>query len=530
MAPNKSAKPRRSPGQPWYFHPILIGLYPVIALLAANIGEIRPEAVVRSFLVSLGLVIFVYMIALLGFRNRSLGAIFSSFFFLLFFSYGHVYALIEGKMIGGLEIGQHRFLGLLWILVFFTGLWLILKKAHRAVNFNRLLNIVSIILLIFPIFQIGEFEFRASRVAAGGGNAKATALTTESGKNPDPDTLPDVYYIILDGYSRDDILKKLYNFDNSSFLSQLRELGFVIPDCAQSNYARTALSISSALHMDYVQNFSPLIEQGDQSLDMPVYHDYIKHSPVRSHLAEFGYKMVAFETGYFWNEVTDADVYIVANDNPLEKVKQGKDVSEFEVMYLRTTALRAADELKSKLAQNIIKNIRTPEEKHHDRVIFALDQLGQVPNLPGKKFVYAHILAPHAPFVFNPDGRYNPNDAVNPGYLNAISFVNSRVIPIVKSIISNSKVPPIIILQGDHGWDEDNRIQIFNAYYLPNGGAADVYPTITPVNTFRIVFNRYFGDSLPLLKDTSYFSNGLAPYDFTVTPFTCSSGNPPPEK
>ncbi len=530
MTTQKSVKPRRNNGQPWYFHPILIGLYPILALLAANISQIRPEAAVRSFLVSLVFVMLVYLVSFLCFRNRNLAAVFSSFFFLMFFTYGHVYALIEGKVIGGLDVGRHRYLGVLWILLFLAGSWLIFKKARKAVNFNRLLNTVSIILLIFPMYQIGEFEFRAARVAAGGGSAKSAAITTGSGKSLDPDTLPDVYYIILDGYSRDDILKELYNYDNSVFLSELRDLGFVIPDCAQSNYARTALSISSALHMDYVQNFSPLIKQGDQSLDMPVYHDYIKHSPVRNYLAEFGYKMVAFETGYFWNEVTDADVYIVANDNPLEKVKQGRDVSEFEMMYLRTSVLRAADELKSKFTQKIVENIRTPEEKHHDQVIFALDQLEQVPNLPGKKFVYAHILAPHAPFVFSPDGRYISNGAVMPGYLDAISYVNSRVIPIVKSLIANSKVPPVIILQGDHGWDEEHRMQIFNAYYLPNGGGADVYPTITPVNTFRLVFNRYFGESYPLQDDISYFSHGLTPYEFKITPFTCSSGNPAPEK
>ena len=77
---------------------------------------------------------------------------------------------------------------------------------------------------------------------------------------------------------------------------------------------------------------------------------------------------------------------------------------------------------KSKFTQNIVKNIRTPEEKHHDQVIFALDQLEQVPNLPGKKFVYAHIVAPHAPFVFSPDGRYISNGAVMPGYLDATSL------------------------------------------------------------------------------------------------------------
>ncbi len=524
MTSLKRNGPRRSSDQPWYFHPIIFGVYPIVALLAANISQIRPEAAIRSFFISIAVAVIFYSLALLILRNRSLAAVFSSFVFLLFYSYGHIYQLIEGQLVAGLDVGRHRYLGILWLLVFISGSWLIFKKAANALTFNNLLNTVSVILLVLPLFQIAEFEYKASRVQSGGNTVKAAPITTSAGKNLDPDSLPDVYYIILDGYSRDDILKELYNYDNSSFYSELKQIGFVIPDCAQSNYARTALSISSALHMDYIQEFSTLYKQGDQSLDMPVYLDYIQNSPVRSHLAEFGYQMVAFETGYFWNEITNADVYIVANDNPLEKIKQGRDVSEFEVMYLRTTAFRTVDELKSKFTQNLVKNIRTPEEKHHDQVIFALDQLEQVPLLPGKKFVYAHIVAPHAPFVFSPDGRYISTGAVNPGYLDAISYVNSRVIPIVKSIIANSKVPPVIIVQADHGWDADHRMQILNAYYLPDGGSDKVYDTITPVNTFRTIFNQYFGDSFELLNDVSYFSDDDAPYAFVEIPHTCSSG------
>lgn len=517
---------RQAFSRPWYFHPILFGIYPIIALLAANISQIRPEAAVRPLLISLALAVVIYLLALLSFRNKSIAAISSTLLYLLFYSYGHVYQLIEGKQIAGLDIGRHRFLGVIWLGILAFGLWIVCKKAKKAPSFNQLLNFVSIVLIVLPLFQIGNFEINAANVAANANKLQPKSIITSSGAKLNTETLPDVYYIILDGYSRDDVLKQLYGYDNSQFLNDLRSLGFVIPDCTQSNYARTALSISSALHMDYVQNFSPLIKQGDQSLDMPVYHDYIKHSPVRSHLAEFGYKMVAFETGYFWNEVTDADVYIVANDNPLEKVKQGKDVSEFEVMFLRTTAFRTIMELESKFTRNIVSNIRTPEEKHHDQVIFAFDQLAEVPLIPGKKFVYAHIVAPHAPFVFSPDGRYISTGADNPGYLNAITYVNSRMISIVKSIIEKSPVPPVIIIQGDHGWDENHRMPILNAYYLPDGGTKNIYPTISPVNSFRTIFNLYFGDAFPILKDVSYFSDGIKPYDFQNTPFTCSSGKP----
>jgi hypothetical protein len=54
-----------------------------------------------------------------------------------------------------------------------------------------------------------------------------------------------------------------------------------------------------------------------------------------------------------------------------------------------------------------------------------------------------------------------------------------------------------------------------NAYHLPDSGASDLYKEITPVNTFRLIFNLYFEAALPLLDDQSYFSTGDSPYHFT---------------
>jgi hypothetical protein len=522
---SESESLRSKNSAPWYFHPIFFGIYPVIALLAANIDQIRPQAAIRSVLISLGLTAVVYFVMGKLLRNRLTAAIFSSFVLFMFFAYGHVYQLLEGWSIGGFEIGRHRYIGSIWVVILFSAGIVILKKSKTSRSINEILNIVSIALIIFPIIQIGVFETNAASVRTKPVIGKAESLIKDSNTDISPELLPDVYYIILDGYSREDVLKDLYGYDNSAFINELKSLGFVIPDCAQSNYSRTALSLSSTFYMDYVQNFSHLIKQGDQSLDMPVYHEYIQHNPVRSTLAQYGYQTVAFETGYFWNEITDADIYIVANDNPLEKLNQGKTVSAFEVLFLRTTALRMVDELGAKFTQNLTRNIRTPEEKHHDQVVFALEQLESVPLLPGKKFVYAHIIAPHAPFVFSPDGRYISNGSIDPGYLDATTFINSRVIAIVKSILEKSEIPPVIIIQSDHGWDEDHRMKILNAYYLPNGGVDQIYPTITPVNTFRLVFNKFFGGNYSLLEDTSFYSEENTPYLFNVVPHTCVSTN-----
>jgi hypothetical protein len=84
-------------------------------------------------------------------------------------------------------------------------------------------------------------------------------------------------------------------------------------------------------------------------------------------------------------------------------------------------------------------------------------------------------------------------------------------------------VPPIIIIQGDHGpWlqSKEKRMWILAAMYLP-GHEDKLYSTITPVNMFRLVFNSYFGGKYELLKDVSYFSPVPKLYDFSVIPNEC---------
>ncbi len=99
------------------------------------------------------------------------------------------------------------------------------------------------------------------------------------------------------------------------------------------------------------------------------------------------------------------------------------------------------------------------------------------------------------------------------------------MVDIIKKIIKESSVPPVIVIQGDHGYEyNQDRVKILNAYYLPNGGKARLYSTLTPVNTFRVIFDQYFGENYPLLPDISYYSPNTQPYTFDIVTNSCSSG------
>ena len=158
--------------------------------------------------------------------------------------------------------------------------------------------------------------------------------------------------------------------------------------------------------------------------------------------------------------------------------------------------------------------------------VYALSSLEKIPNIPEKKFVYAHLYITHQPFVFYSDGRFHPfliQD--NKAYRDQVIFLNQRLIGIIKTILAKSDPQPIVVIQSDHSYlPREDRVKILNAYYFPDGGDQNLYETITPVNTFRLVFNTYFDGNYPLLQDISHYIDAKGFQQ--EAPSTCVNINP----
>jgi len=509
----------------WLWHPFFFAAYPVLALLAHNLGESRVSAGLRALVVSLLGAAVLLGVSYLFLRNWQKSALVTTLALLIFFSYGHVYNFLEQAT----RLGRHRLLLPFCGILFVAGVIWIVKKVRASQAAAKILNLVGFAMLLFPLYQIIAFQISSAQLWRADSTQAAEAVSTQ---NLDSAALPDVYYLILDAYARGDTMISSYGFDNSEFLEQLEALGFYVADCSQSNYAKTRLSLASSLNMDYLEAFDEIagdLERGRESrIRMG---GLIRRSQVRRTFESLGYTVVAFSNGYLWSEWDDADIFLSPESgSTFGNLQLFSRINDFEALLLQTTASLALMDAETVFSAYLTPAVVTsPRQAHYEQVLFALDTLDEISSIESPKFVFAHIIAPHGPYVLAADGAFVPEDQeTDANYVDQVQYLNSRLLPIFERIIQQSQVPPIIIVQADHGghgtqFDPANRMNILNVYYLPGGGAADLYETISPVNSFRLVLSRYFGYDYELLPDLSYFSTIENFFDFTPVPNTCTT-------
>jgi type IV secretory pathway TrbL component len=109
-------------------HPFLFAVYPVLALLAYNIEEIKVQDALRAFVISLLVVGAFNFLLSRWLKNPAQAALIVSFSLLLFYTYGQVYNLLKPLAVMGTALGRHRLLLPVWILVGAVGLVLILRR------------------------------------------------------------------------------------------------------------------------------------------------------------------------------------------------------------------------------------------------------------------------------------------------------------------------------------------------------------------------------------------------------------------
>jgi hypothetical protein len=490
------------------FHPFIFAFFPIIFIFSANTDILQPNEIILPFIIMTITTLILIVLIRKILRKEKTSIIISSGL-ILFFSYGYIFNLFDNLLVIK-EI--HVFGGVIGIFVIVTILFSVTKK--KLDNFTKITNVIAIsIISISAISIVTDYVYPSSEDQTNVNNS--TLLKFDS----NIENKPNVYFIILDAYSGSEILEDMFEFNNSKFTSFLENKGFNVVKNSHSNYASTEESISSTFNMNYVHERIPNME-GKYKLG--VVGKTIDNNTVMKNFKELGYKIINFNSGVGFTR----DLQIA--DNTLCE-KFGGDLMNLEMIRLLTKNSMLFP-IQTKLYQSDMR----------DQILCIYSEVTNIEKTVDEPFfAFVHIFIPHRPFIFDQDGNPTTTENIDiadidedkEGYINQLIFANKKTEEIINKILDTSESKPIIIIQGDHGatvvkglesFNQEaikERYSILNAYYFPSEVSMKPYEGISSVNTFRLIFNNYFGSNYELLEDRSYIIDSENSKSIDVTEY-----------
>lgn len=509
---------------PIAYLPLLFALYPVVSLYALNQSEVPLRDLLRPAAAALLSVIAVSAFLRLFSRERDTGrtAFAASLFFLTFFLQDvarHYILLPVWRVVG---ILTEEVVGLLWQIGCLMAVFWVLRTRYQVSAALPAAIVAGFALLLPPVFNSVWKGMREGVLWAPIVPVPVSEKALAPRTPPQTSSLPDLYCVILDGYGRQDVLERMYGVDNEPFLQALEERGFVIARQSRANYIQTALAMDAALNLEYLKTSDRM------GVDDSVLR--IRDNRVTKTLQEKGFRIVYVPTTYPLAALESPDIRLETIP-PLTEI-----FTPLERLVLEKTPI----------APWMVREF-VAFDRHRLRLLGAMDDLKAAAGMAEPKFVLAHILAPHPPFVFGANGEsvypeqgiYKIGDATDylnrstpknyqKGYADQVRYLNRKVLEMVDGVQKNSKRPSVIVLMGDHGprretnWKTLEKTNVREAFYNLLAIAttdeeirAEITGEITPINAIRRILSRVYGENLPRLPDRSYYSTLAYPYHFT---------------
>lgn len=536
-------------------HPLLLAVVPVLALYRTNAWEVPPVDLIRPMLAALLISVAGMAVAGAVVRRRRPGAILALILIAAIYAYPFLfdalYALWPPE-----EAGRHGLALSIWGGAVAWAVAGGIRLARRpGTDFERATAGLNVFALALALLVAGQAAFQWRRTSArppvrdASLPAPAEPVAAES-RDPwleqalasirpaDSRRYPDIYYVILDGYAREDILESRFNFRNRELRDWLRGKGFFIAEKSHCNYSWTHLCLAAIFNLEYLQDLLPA-GYGDAAPEeyrerykyfvAQMGADYVRQSRVRRLLEALGYRVITVDTGS-----------AVTRQIASEKIRFAEPLTSFEQALIRKTVFWPLVEILETRAtrREGVAGAAAPAVNRNVRL---LRELPVVAEAAGPKFVFYHVMAPHPPLCFDENGNVvRPHPVFEatswlvdcqriPGYrefyrarypLN-VAGLNVRLEAALDDLWRKTEGQAVVILQSDHGsqlgmdpfdaakTDVPERFGILNAIYVPAryecpGLAED----LSAVNTFRVVFRAVFGLDLPRLEDRAWFSLG----------------------
>ena len=254
-----------------------------------------------------------------------------------------------------------------WCFLLFAGV--VISKI-RIKNLFKIFVFISMVLFLFNAFEITVFVKDSLQNIFYVKTKEAKPLPLKTAKS---EKQPDVYIILLDAYPSNDVLKRDFNFDNSAFINTLEKKGFFVFDSIYSNYTKTICSLPSFLNHKYTENFeyTPSLALSNAALFKTAYDNGYKVDFINSFS---GFKL---EKGYV-SSVTDVSKHYAGTATTINQA------------FFYCTNKKKMFPFFNK--RNNVKDI-------------FWTKLSKEINVSSPKFIFAHIMAPHLPYLKDRNGK-----------------------------------------------------------------------------------------------------------------------------
>lgn len=503
-------------------HPFLFAFASVLALMATSLNQTSLDDVAAALAGAFLFALAVYLaIAAIRRRFDARTAILASTWVVGGLFYAGLFRHLNSALDGGYSMVATLPFALAAMLIVTALIALVpfqLKIPHTV------LNTIAAVMLLTPAWQAISYEWwnadarnvysadAAADALAEPGAAEAIAAASEG--QP-----PDIYHFIFDRYASEGILDRYYRVDNRAIGRFLEDNGFYLARNSHSNYLKTGHSLASTFYMDYL---GLLDDERVAPNNWHPIHKMLDDHRVSRFLKARGYDFLQF--GSWW---------VGTYDNPVADENHPHGFSEFNMLYLRRTVLRPLFHV---LPDTPLTMRLDWDNAQCQRVAPQIEAIKAIGNRADPTYVFAHILIPHGPYNFAADGGCLTDEEARErgseqGYIDHIAYANRIIEDIVTALLDERREPPVILIQADEGpfperdgrvpWQEASaqelqiKTGILNAFYFPGEDYGALTSDVTPVNTYRIVFNEIFGARFPLLPDRIFaFPNTGALYDF----------------
>lgn len=350
--------------------------------------------------------------------------------------------------------------------------------------------------------------------------------------------LPNIYWILLDGFGREDILIEMFG-KPTPLADGLRSRGFQVAPRAKANYSQTILAMGSIWNANRIEEVLVLPE--DSANRHPI-RRAISDNPVIATLRAAGYRIVT-------NRLEISALTLPVDDY----LDSPPTLTELEYAVLRMTALATVDTWVAEESTASIYRLR------RWRLQGAFQALATLPRPEMPSLVLTHVVTPHPPFLLLEDGTprhfdrphvfsdghhwLNHHADATPetyrdGYIHMATWTAHQTLEALDHLIS---IDPdaIFVVHSDHGpgsslnWDNPSaeglreRMAILNAIRLPGSHSKSWPPDLTPIDAMRIVLNHIFDTQMAIGDQAATFSTWDRPFRFIDVDEVLEASSPP---